>query len=249
MNFQIQKNIKLILPILLLITFVSPKTKAAEECFEGVSRTIFKFNMAFDGIILEPVAKSYNKLPEPIKNGTSNFTSNIATLLSIPNSLLQGNLKQVGHSTGSFLINSTVGILGFLNPAEKIGLKPHKEDVGQTLGAYGVGPGCYLVLPILGPSTARDAFGLFADSFVDPFAHITIRDNEILGVSGNDLDYFTVKGTTAVDFRADQDTNLESLEKNSLDFYSALKSVYLQDRENKIKNSTDGQDEWGNLDN
>lgn len=249
MNFQIQKNIKLILPILLLITFVSPKTKAAEECFEGVSRTIFKFNMAFDGIILEPVAKSYNKLPEPIKNGTSNFTSNIATLLSIPNSLLQGNLKQVGHSTGSFLINSTVGILGFLNPAEKIGLKPHKEDVGQTLGAYGVGPGCYLVLPILGPSTARDAFGLFADSFVDPFAHITIRENEILGVSGNDLDYFTVKGTTAVDFRADQDTNLESLEKNSLDFYSALKSVYLQDRENKIKNSTDGQDEWGNLDN
>ena len=249
MNFQIQKNIKLILPILLLITFVSPKTKAAEECFEGVSRTIFKFNMAFDGIILEPVAKSYNKLPEPIKNGTSNFTSNIATLLSIPNSLLQGNLKQVGHSTGSFLINSTVGILGFLNPAEKIGLKPHKEDVGQTLGAYGVGPGCYLVLPILGPSTARDAFGLFADSFVDPFAHITIRDNEILGVSGNDIDYFTVKGTTAVDFRADQDTNFESLEKNSLDFYSALKSVYLQDRENKIKNSTDGQDEWGNLDN
>ena len=249
MNFQIQKNIKLILPVLLLIAFVSPKTKAAEECFEGVSRTIFKFNMAFDGIILEPVAKSYNKLPEPIKNGTSNFTSNIATLLSIPNSLLQGNLKQVGHSTGSFLINSTVGILGFLNPAEKIGLKPHKEDVGQTLGAYGVGPGCYLVLPILGPSTARDAFGLFADSFVDPFAHITIRDNEILGVSGNDIDYFTVKGTTAVDFRADQDTNFESLEKNSLDFYSALKSVYLQDRENKIKNSTDGQDEWGNLDN
>ena len=249
MNFQIQKNIKLILPILLLITFVSPKTKAAEECFEGVSRTIFKFNMAFDDIFLEPVAKSYNKLPEPIKNGTSNFTSNIATLLSIPNSLLQGNLKQVGHSTGSFLINSTVGILGFLNPAEKIGLKPHKEDVGQTLGAYGVGPGCYLVLPILGPSTARDAFGLFADSFVDPFAHITIRDNEILGVSGNDIDYFTVKGTTAVDFRADQDTNFESLEKNSLDFYSALKSVYLQDRENKIKNSTDGQDEWGNLDN
>ena len=249
MNFQIQKNIKLILPVLLLITFVSPKTKAAEECFEGVSRTIFKFNMAFDGIILEPVAKSYNKLPEPIKNGTSNFTSNIATLLSIPNSLLQGNLKQVGHSTGSFLINSTVGILGFLNPAEKIGLKPHKEDVGQTLGAYGVGPGCYLVLPILGPSTARDALGLFADSFVDPFAHITIRDNEILGVSGNDIDYFTVKGTTAVDFRADQDANFESLEKNSLDFYSALKSVYLQDRENKIKNSTDGQDEWGNLDN
>ena len=204
--------------------------------------------MAFDDIILEPVAKGYNKLPDPIKNGTSNFTSNIATLLSIPNSLFQGNLKQVGHSTGSFLINSTVGILGILNPAEKIGLNPHKEDVGQTLGVYGVGTGCYLVLPIFGPSTARDSIGLIADSFVDPFAHVTIRENELFGISGNDLDYFSVKGTTAIDFRADNDKNFQSLEKNSIDLYSSLKSVYLQDRENKIKNSIQNQDEWESLD-
>ena len=138
---------------------------------------------------------------------------------------------------------------GVLNPAEKIGLKPLKEDVGQTLGAYGVGPGCYLVLPILGPSTARDSFGLIADTFVDPFAHITIRDHELFGVSGNEIDYFSVKGATAVDFRADNDQNFESLEKNSLDLYSSLKSVYLQDRENKIKNSIEDQDEWGSLDN
>jgi len=139
--------------------------------------------------------------------------------------------------------------LGFLNPAEKIGLKPHKEDVGQTLGTYGVGPGCYLVLPILGPSTVRDSFGLIADTFIDPFAHVTIRENELFGVSGNDLDYFSVKGTTAIDFRADNDKNLTSLEKNSLDLYSSLKSVYLQDRENKIKNSIEDNDEWGSLDN
>ena len=163
--------------------------------------------------------------------------------------LLQGNLKQVGHASGSFLINSTVGILGVLNPAEKIGLKPHKEDVGQTLGAYGFGPGCYLVLPILGPSTARDTFGLIADTFVDPFAHVTIRENDLFGISGNELDYFSVKGTTAIDFRADNDNSIESLEKNSIDFYSSLKSVYLQDRENKINNSIKEQDEWGNLDN
>ena len=205
--------------------------------------------MAFDDVVLQPVAKGYNKLPDMIKDGTSNFTSNIATLLSIPNSLLQGNIKQVGHATGSFIVNSTFGILGIFNPAEKIGLNPHKEDVGQTLGAYGIGPGCYLVLPILGPSTARDAIGLLADTFVDPFAHVTIRENELLGISGNDLDYYSVKGTTAIDFRADNDKNFESLEKNSIDLYSSLKSVYLQDRENKIKNSTDDQDEWGNLDN
>ena len=242
------KFLKIILPIFLIITFTTPNVKATEECFEGVSRSIFKFNMAFDRAVLKPVARGYNKLPDPIKNGTSNFTSNIATLLSIPNSLLQGNMRQVGHSTGSFLVNSTVGVLGILNPAEKMGLKPHKEDVGQTLGTYGVGPGCYFVIPILGPSTARDSFGLLADTFVDPFAHVTIRENELFGVSGNDIDYFSVKGVTAVDFRADNDQNFESLEKNSLDLYSSFKSVYLQSRENKIRNSIEDEDEWGSLD-
>ena len=243
------KNLSKIILVIVLFNFNPINSKAAEECFEGVSRSIFKFNLVIDDAILEPVAKGYNKLPDPIKNGTSNFTSNIATLMSIPNSLLQGNLIQVGHATGSFLINSTIGILGFLNPAEKMGLKPHKEDVGQTLGTYGVGPGCYLVLPILGPSTARDTFGIFADTFVDPFAHITIREHELMGISGNDLDYFSVKGTSAIDFRADNIKNIESLEKNSIDFYSSLKSVYLQDRENKIKNSSSTEDDWGNLDN
>ena len=112
-------------------------------------------------------------------------------------------MKEFGNSVGSVLVNSTVGILGFLNPAEKIGLKPHKEDVGQTLATYGIGSGCYFVLPILGPTTVRDSVGLVADTFVDPFAHITIREKEIFGISGNNLDYYTVKGTTAIDFRAD----------------------------------------------
>ena len=170
------KNLKLVLPFLILICFYSPKVHAAEECFENVSRAVFKFNMALDDIILEPLAKGYNKLPSPLRTGTSNFTSNIGTLLSIPNNILQGNFKQLGHSVGSFAINTTVGILGFLNPAERIGLKPHKEDVGQTLGSYGIGPGCYFVLPILGPTTARDSKGLIADTFVDPFAHVTLRE-------------------------------------------------------------------------
>ena len=242
------KKIIAIFSFLIILIFSAPGVKSAEECFENVSRAVFKFNLAFDDIILEPIAKGYNKLPNPVKSGTSNFTSNISTLLSIPNSLLQGDLKQVGHSTGSFLVNTTVGILGFLNPAEKIGLKPHKEDVGQTLGSYGIGQGCYYVLPILGPTTVRDSFGLVADTFIDPFAHVTIRQNEILGVSGNDLDYYSVKGTTAIDFRSDNLLNFESLEKNSIDLYSSFKSVYLQDREKKVNNSASNQDDWGNLD-
>ena len=246
---MILKNLKKTTFILTLVLLSISNAKAAEECFENTSRVVFKFNMAFDEAVIEPIAKGYNKLPDPIKSGTSNFTSNIGILLSIPNNLLQGNFEQLGHSVGSFVINTSVGILGLFNPAEKIGFKPHKEDVGQTLGTYGIGTGCYFVLPILGPTTVRDTFGLVADSFVDPFAHVTIRENELFSSSGNTLDYFTVKGTTAIDFRANNDVNFESLEKNSLDLYSSIKSIYLQNRENKIKNSTDDQDDWGNLDN
>ena len=243
------KHLKNILISLTLMLLFSNVAKSTEECFESTSRAIFKFNMAVDDVILEPIAKGYNKLPSQIKSGTSNFTSNIGNLLSIPNNILQGNLKQLGHSIGSFAINSTVGVFGFLNPAEKIGLKPNKEDVGQTLGSYGVGPGCYFVLPILGPTTMRDSLGLLADTFIDPFAHVTIREKELFSVSGNSLDYYSVKATGAVDFRADNNKNFESLEKNSIDLYSSLKSVYLQDREKKITNSTDNNDEWGSLDN
>ena len=140
--------------------------------------------------------------------------------------------------------------MGFLNPAEKIGLNPNKEDVGQTLGSYGIGTGCYFVLPIFGPTTVRDSIGLIADTFVDPFAQITIHENELLGASGNSLDYYSVRGTSAIEFRADNDKNLESLEKNSIDLYSSLKSIYLQNRQNKINNSDSSEDQsdWGDLD-
>ena len=243
---RFKKYIILFSSILLL---ASTEIKASEECFEGTSRAIFKFNMGFDNVILEPIAKGYNKLPEPIKNGTSNFTSNIATLLSVPNHLAQGNIKDAGNATASFLINSTIGIIGLANPAEKMGFSAQQEDVGQTLGSYGIGPGCYFVLPILGPTTVRDSVGMIADTFIDPFAHVTLREKELFGLSGNQFDYLTVRGTTAVDFRADNETNFNSLEENSIDLYASFKSLYLQNRENKINNSSENEDDWGNLDN
>ena len=242
-------RIKQIIITISLTALLFTNANAENECFENVSRGIFKFNQAFDGAILEPVAKGYNKLPEPIRKGTGNFTSNIATLLSIPNHIFQGNFKEAGNATASFFINTTVGIVGLANPAEKMGFKNQQEDVGQTLGSYGIGPGCYFVLPILGPTTARDSIGLIADSIIDPFAHITWREKELFGVSGSQFDYIGVKGVTSVDFRADNDKNFTSLEENSLDLYASFKSLYLQSRENKINNSGDENDDWGNLDN
>ncbi len=239
----------LILSVLFIFFSVNASAQTEKECFEKASRGIFKFNQGFDNVILEPVAKLYNKLPEPIKNGTGNFTSNIATLLSIPNHLLQGEIKSAGHATGSFLINSTVGVLGLANPAAAMGLDNQKEDLGQTLGSYGVGGGCYFVLPILGPTTVRDTVGMFGDNLIDPFARVTWHEKEIKSISGNKLDYVGIKAATAVDFRGDNMTNFESLEKNSIDLYAATKSLYLQNRDKKIKNSSDSDDDdWGNLD-
>ena len=162
---------------------------------------------------------------------------------------MQGNLRGAGDATASFLINTTIGIVGLANPAEKMRLKAQKEDVRQTLRAYGVGPGCYFVLPILGPTTARDSIGMIADTFVDPFAHVTWREKELLGASGNQFDYLAVKGTTAVDFRADNEVNFDSLEENSIDLYASFKSLYLKNRQNKINNSSESEDDWGSLDN
>ena len=246
------KKIQIILYSILINIFllVSANAQSEKECFEKVSRGIFKFNQGFDNIILEPVAKVYNKLPEPVKNGTGNFTSNIATLLSIPNHLLQGELRSAGHATGSFLINSTVGVLGLGNPAAKMGLKNQKEDLGQTLGAYGIGGGCYFVLPVLGPTTLRDSVGMVIDNnYLDAFARVTWHEREIKSISGNKLDYVGIKAAEAVDFRGDNIINFESLEKNSIDLYAATKSLYLQSRSKKIKNETGTDDDaWGDLD-
>ena len=246
------KKIQIILYTILLNAFllVSASAQSEDECFEKVSRGIFKFNQGFDNVILEPVAKAYNKLPEPVKNGTGNFTSNIATLLSIPNHLLQGELRSAGHATGSFLINSTIGILGLGNPAAKLGLEHQKEDLGQTLGSYGVKGGCYFVLPILGPTTLRDSVGMVIDNnYLDAFARVTWHEKEIKSISGSKLDYVCVKTATAVDFRGDNMLNFESLEKNSIDLYAATKSLYLQDRSKKIKNESGAdEDAWGDLD-
>ena len=242
--------VKLFILTAMLLSLIATRASAENECFEKVSRGIFKFNMGFDRAILKPIAQGYSKLPEPIRKGTGNFTSNIATLLSIPNHLLQGEMSLAGHATGSFFVNTTIGILGFANPAAALGLKNQKEDLGQTLGAYGVGSGCYFVLPILGPTTVRDSFGMIVDNrYLDAFAKVTWHEKEIKNMSGNKLDYVGIKAASAVDFRGDNMLNFESLEKNSIDLYAATKSLYIQDRTKKIKNKESSDDDsWGELD-
>ena len=236
---------RIIILFFINFTLLTANVSAAseKECFEKFSRGIFKFNKGLDKAILKPIASGYNKLPEPVRKGTGNFTSNLGTLLTIPNHLLQGQWRLAGESTASFAINSTIGILGFANPASKLGLKNQQEDVGQTLGAYGVEAGCYFVLPVLGPTTIRDSVGMVADTIIDPFAQITLREKELANISGNKIDYFLVQCANAIDFRAENMTNMDSLEKNSIDEYAAIKSLYLQNRDKKIKNIFSSEDD------
>ena len=127
-----------------------------KDCFEKINRATFAFNQALDGVLFRPVASAYRVLPSPIKSGVSNSLENLSNLVTIPNNVLQGEIKKAGVNTGRLIINTTIGILGLIDVAEYLGFPEYeKEDYGQSLATMGVGPGCYLVLPVLGPSTIR----------------------------------------------------------------------------------------------
>jgi phospholipid-binding lipoprotein MlaA len=215
---------------------LSKKTKPVKDCFETVNRITFAVNMGLDKIIFKPVAKGYRVLPSPVRAGVSNALDNLSTLVTIPNNVLQGELKKAGVNTGRFAINTTIGILGIFDVAEAIGFPEYvKEDYGQTLGTYGIGPGCYLVLPVIGPSTVRDTAGSFINIMGgDPWYNASVNgNNEYL----SDSAYVTSRVMSGIDFRAKNIESLDNLEKNSMDFYASVRSLYLQDRQMKISNT------------
>ena len=230
----------------------------ANECFEGASRAIFAFNHGLDNTIFKPVAKGYRSLPVPIRKGTGNVVANLRSLLTLSNNILQGDFRSAGNTAGRFLVNSTVGILGIWDPAEAtFGLaKKGKEDFGQTLGKWGSGTGCYFVLPILGPTTARDAVGLVGNIFLDPIyaaTHNTETDFLIGNENYQEHNFYFYRATDGVDFRAKNVESFESLEENSIDLYASVKSIYLQDRNKKIQNSnisleTQDDSDWEEID-
>ena len=207
-----------------------------KDCFEKINRVTFAFNQTLDGVIFQPVASLYRKLPSPAKTGVSNSLSNLSHLLTIPNNIIQGDIKEAGVNTGRFVINTTLGILGLFDVAQYIGLTDYrKEDYGQSLAKFGVGPGCYVVLPIIGPSTVRDTIGSGLNFLGgDPWYNVTVKNDTQYFNDGN---FYYSKGAAGVDFRAKNYDSIENLEKNSLDFYASVKSLYLQDRQQKILNT------------
>ncbi len=217
---------------LCLLVFI-PLSVLAEESIsdplEPVNRGVFWFNEQLDYAVLEPVAEGYDSVfPEFVKDGVSNFYENLGFPKYFISDLIQLKFGQALHHTGRFLVNTTVGVGGLIDVAREIGLEEHREDFGTALAYHGVGPGPYLVLPIIGPSNIRDGIGRLVDSFLDPLSWIAFTK-----AAEHDA-WFIVLGSKSldvVDTRASLIEGINAAREASLDFYLFTQSAYYQYRD------------------
>lgn len=239
---------KTILVIAFLTIFNSKTIYAADlpDCNESINRAVFSFNMSVDKYFFKPIAEVYNVLPVEIRIGINNALINIDSTLSVPNQILQGNFSEAAISVSRFAINSSVGILGLFDTATALGIeKTNREDFGQTLAVWGVDHGCYAVAPFLGPISPRDAVGRILGVYGDYFYMVSAGDRTAFGENLGDTVYWSTKGIEITNLRAQNIKSSENLEKNSLDLYSAYKSLYLQNRENLVKNVKRSESQYG----
>lgn len=204
---------------------VDPEYADSRDPLESFNRSMFTFNDNLDQYVAKPLARGYKKItPEPIDRGISNFFSNLDEVSAIVNNSLQLKFRDAASDLGRLAVNSTLGLLGFMDVATNMGLQKHHEDFGQTLGAWGMGPGPYLVLPVIGPSSGRDAVGFTADWFTNPLYYVV----DDAGVSWG---LYIIR---FVDRRADLLKTTDLLESAALDPYSFMRESYLQHRLHQI---------------
>ena len=204
---------------------------------EPMNRAVFAFNMGLDKIALEPAARLYRSLgPPDIRDGISNFVFNWKEPITFINDVLQAEPERAGTTLSRFLINSTFGLFGFLDTATYWGIEGHKEDFGQTFAVWGVGEGFYLMLPFLGPSSARDFTGFMVDFFYDPVS-LVLTNN---GLSYVKYGRLAMRGLI---YREENLEILDELSKSSGDFYATVRSAYRQLKKYDIANGAINLDE------
>ncbi|NVZ08520.1 VacJ family lipoprotein [Allochromatium humboldtianum] len=215
----------LVAPTLLLGCASKPDREVdPRDPLEPFNRATFRFNMDFDKAFMQPIARGYQKVtPEPVDRGITNFFDNLADVTSAVNNVLQFKMSRAGSDVGRIFINSTVGVLGFIDVATNVGLPSYKEDFGQTLGYWGLEPGAYLVTPLLGPSSMRDAIGMGGDIVMDPLANL--KKHQV---------HWGLVGVRLIDRRADLLTTTEIVEEASIDLYSFVRDAYLQRRQTLV---------------
>lgn len=214
--------------------------------WEGFNTVMFEFNRKVDRYIIKPVAQVYEKImPDALERGIDNFSHNARFGPRLINNLLQLKVKGTAIELGRFLINSTLGLAGFFDPAKHwFGLETPDEDTGQTLGVYGVPPGPYLVLPLLPPLTVRDFFGLLLDFGADPVNYFVFPTFEVdhwpsaIAHKNRDTTTFGQLGTRIeeiVNYRSLTLEKFQGVEEATVDLYSAVRNAYLQKRAKAIR--------------
>jgi phospholipid-binding lipoprotein MlaA len=207
----------------------SPEALAANDPYEQTNRQTLIFNGKLDHYVVVPTVAIYFVLVrDGGRRGVHNFLGNLSLPTIFVNDLLQGELTRGGQSAARFLINSSLGLGGFFDPARKMGIPGHGEDFGQTLAVWGADEGPYLILPFLGPSNPRDAAGLAIDVAIDPTNFIPLKQH-LWWSAGRE--YFTV-----LDLRAETYQTIQGIQRSSVDYYGSLRSLYRQLRNSEIRN-------------
>jgi phospholipid-binding lipoprotein MlaA len=207
----------------------SPEALAANDPYEQTNRQTLKLNAKIDKYFVVPTVGVYFFLvPDGGRRGVHNLLGNLSLPTIFVNDMLQGEFSRAGKTMWRLVINTTVGLGGFFDPATKIGIQGHGEDFGQTLAVWGVGEGPYLVLPFFGPSNPRDAFGMAVDAAMDPTNQIHFKQH-IWWAGGRE--YFTL-----LDLRAQTYQTIQGIQRSSVDYYSSLRNLYRQMRAEQIRN-------------
>ena len=221
-------------------TTTNPESLAQNDPYEPTNRKIFELNQSFDKHLARPVAVFYNHaVPERIRDGLHNTLENMDLPVTFANDILQGAPIRGAQTLGRIVVNSTMGIGGFFDIAAKMGIPPHTEDFGQTLGVWGVGEGPFWVLPFLGPSPPRDTAGRVVDIFFDPFTYARFDGYHTLG--------YARTGLSVLDLRARNVETLDQIERTSIDYYATQRSLYRQYRNSEIRNGETNTEELPNL--
>tara|TARA_B100000886_G_scaffold67184_2_gene42242 strand:- start:1390 stop:2139 length:750 start_codon:yes stop_codon:yes gene_type:complete len=222
---------------LFLVLFISNSFVIAEinHDYEKTNRTIHNFNDAIDQNFLKPTSKVYGILPNFIEIGISNAIANINEPSNFLNYLSQGNIPNGAYSLSRFLVNSTIGLVGLFDIASNIGLKKNDTDFGKTLKKWGIGEGQFLVVPFLGPKTSRHFFGTIVDISLNPVRYALKDEDTIVSFSPSII--YTLSE------RSRNSDIIDNLRETSIDYYSTLRSIYLQSREiNFVDNFEEDQD-------
>jgi len=240
----------LVLPLSLMLALMGggcasnpDRVTDPRDPLEPFNRAVFRFNTDFDNAFVKPTAKAYRAVtPDVVDRGITNFFDNIYDVTSFANNILQFKLSRAGSDLGRIFINTTVGVLGFVDVATNVGLQSYKEDFDQTLGYWGLEPGAFVMLPILGPSSVRGILGWGGDLVTDPLISI-----------GEDKIYWGLVTLRIVDYRADRLAAGEILEDAAPDNYVFLRDAYLQRRRNLVYDgnppeSEDEEDLWKDVD-